>query len=492
MKNLLVVFMICIVWLPLMAANKKKELEELELAKQQQELDILKSRLADVRDSLQNEIAARWQTKQRFVEQKEADKQESDRLRETLERTYSELSQVKEEIYTRTQALEEEKKTLQQKKEDWSYVNATKNDLLQKQADGLIGGFPLDLEERRADLENIRRKYKNDESSAAAFAQFMLYKKKYIKRGMVVSFDKKTVLTDNDGLQLLNLIRFGDVFGYGVTQTNVFYSINQSGRLGSGRYTIDKIESARYVEYLQKSLPPWIQSQKVSGTVMFDIMQNNQSKVLIAGKEVTTYTKVFNEFKAGGPVMIPLLLLPIWALILTLAKMFQFGRRRSVHKKIFSTVSACLDKNDYTAAIAFCKKQKAGFSRIVEACLLNVTNSRTSAERAVQEVMVDEIPKLNTFLNTLSVIAGAAPLLGLLGTISGMINLFAAVTYHGTGDPKFLAGGISEALITAKTGLAIAIPVLFIHDLLRNKRDHIQADIEKFSIRILNRLWPKD
>ena len=82
--------------------------------------------------------------------------------------------------------------------------------------------------------------------------------------------------------------------------------------------------------------------------------------------------------------------------------------------------------------------------------------------------------------------------MGLLGTISGMINLFSAVTYHGTGDPKFLAGGISEALITAKTGLAIAIPVLFIHDYLRNRKDQIQADIEAYSVHVINRLWPKE
>jgi biopolymer transport protein ExbB len=108
----------------------------------------------------------------------------------------------------------------------------------------------------------------------------------------------------------------------------------------------------------------------------------------------------------------------------------------------------------------------------------------------MHEMFIEEIPQLSRYLNTLAVIAGAAPLLGLLGTISGMINLFGAVTHYGTGDPKFLAGGISEALITAKTGLAIAIPVLFIHDYLRNKKDRLQADIEKYVLRIVNKLWP--
>jgi biopolymer transport protein ExbB len=89
------------------------------------------------------------------------------------------------------------------------------------------------------------------------------------------------------------------------------------------------------------------------------------------------------------------------------------------------------------------------------------------------------------------VIAGAAPLLGLLGTVTGMISLFEVITHYGTGDPKILAGGISEALITTQTGLATAIPILLIHNWLRNQSLHIQSEMEKHAIRILNRLWPE-
>jgi biopolymer transport protein ExbB len=88
-------------------------------------------------------------------------------------------------------------------------------------------------------------------------------------------------------------------------------------------------------------------------------------------------------------------------------------------------------------------------------------------------------------------LAGAAPLLGLLGTITGMIRMFESITRFGTGDPKLLAGDISEALITTEVGLAIAIPTLLVHNFLRNRRNHIQADMEMYAVRILNRLWPE-
>jgi biopolymer transport protein ExbB len=130
-------------------------------------------------------------------------------------------------------------------------------------------------------------------------------------------------------------------------------------------------------------------------------------------------------------------------------------------------------------------------ARIIETCLISPTR-REYAEHTVRKLIMQDAPVLNRNLNTLAVIAGAAPLLGLLGTISGMITLFAAVTYYGTGDPKFLAGGISEALITAKTGLAIAIPTLFVHDYLRNRKERLLSDIEAMAIRVLDKIFPEN
>jgi biopolymer transport protein ExbB len=136
--------------------------------------------------------------------------------------------------------------------------------------------------------------------------------------------------------------------------------------------------------------------------------------------------------------------------------------------------------------------KKGIMARIVQSSIERRGQGRDAGERAVYELLALEAPPLRRGLNTLAVIAGAAPLMGLLGTISGMITLFAAVTHHGTGDPKFLAGGISEALITAMTGLAIAIPVLFIHDLMRGAKDRLMATMESNAISILNAVYPEE
>ena len=147
-------------------------------------------------------------------------------------------------------------------------------------------------------------------------------------------------------------------------------------------------------------------------------------------------------------------------------------------------------KQDNAQALAYAQSNKGLMARILETCL-NSPKKRDIAEDAVRKLIMQETPGLNRNLNTLAVIAGAAPLLGLLGTISGMIALFAAVTYYGTGDPKFLAGGISEALVTSQTGLAIAIPTLFIHDYLRNSKDRLLSDIETMALRVLDKIIPE-
>jgi biopolymer transport protein ExbB len=129
-------------------------------------------------------------------------------------------------------------------------------------------------------------------------------------------------------------------------------------------------------------------------------------------------------------------------------------------------------------------------ARVVRVCLEHSQWTRESAEKAVREVLIQELPVLNQHLATLAVIASAAPLLGLLGTVTGMISLFEVITSYGTGDPRMLAGGISEALITTQAGLTIAIPVILLHNHLRNRREDIQAAMEKHAISILNKLWP--
>jgi biopolymer transport protein ExbB len=103
-----------------------------------------------------------------------------------------------------------------------------------------------------------------------------------------------------------------------------------------------------------------------------------------------------------------------------------------------------------------------------------------------------EVPKLEMGLSWISVFAATAPLLGLLGTVMGMIELFNVITMHGTSDPKLLAGGISIALVTTEAGLIVAIPLQLLHTLLVNIADSVRTRMEKTGLAVLNAIWIKE
>jgi biopolymer transport protein ExbB len=456
----------------------------------EKELELLKSQVQSARDSLQIEVAARWRVRQDQVRQREADKEELSDIREKIERAYTELARLKEEGLAKADNIEDENKVVFSAKEEWKFIAVSIDDVLQKEADGLLESFPLDMEERKFDLENIRREFKRSGNSIASLQQFVEYKKGYIERGSTISFPKKTVLPNTGDPQELGMVRFGNVFVYGMNQAGEPYIFRQTGTLGADRYSIEKIGASALSEFVVSALPGWIERQQVSGPVMFDVLQNAQSKILIAGEKLDDKQKFLGWVKSGGPVMFPLFGLLVWALLLTLFKIIQIVLKSGADRTLSKNVMECLAKNDIEGAKTFAQKKRGVCARIVRTCLEHSRWNRVSAEKAVKEILVEELPQINKHLNTLAVIAGAAPLMGLLGTVTGMIRLFEVITNYGTGDPKMLAGGISEALITTEVGLIIAIPILLIHNFLRNRTNDLQAQMEKHAIRILNRLWP--
>jgi biopolymer transport protein ExbB len=109
-------------------------------------------------------------------------------------------------------------------------------------------------------------------------------------------------------------------------------------------------------------------------------------------------------------------------------------------------------------------------------------------EDAVQEAVLHELPRLERFLPTIAILASVAPLLGLLGTVTGMILTFEMIATLGSGNPRIMAGGISQALITTASGLVVAIPILLTHSFLAARVDRLIADMERFAAMLLNLL----
>ncbi|MBS3780771.1 MAG: MotA/TolQ/ExbB proton channel family protein [Desulfovermiculus sp.] len=165
---------------------------------------------------------------------------------------------------------------------------------------------------------------------------------------------------------------------------------------------------------------------------------------------------------------------------------------RSNSDRIMDQITQLAEKNDWQQCREVCAaNRRSPLCRVIDKALEHVGQSRQVVENALQEGVLSQLPRLERFLPTLSVLAAIAPLLGLLGTVTGMISTFQAITVFGTGEPKVMAAGISEALITTQIGLGVAVPIMFLHHLLDRRVDRIIGDIEEkgaaFSLLILNK-----
>jgi len=136
--------------------------------------------------------------------------------------------------------------------------------------------------------------------------------------------------------------------------------------------------------------------------------------------------------------------------------------------------------------LAFSVEDPGSAARVVKAAVRNLDRDRAHLEDIISEAILYESGHLNRFGAIILVIAGVAPLLGLLGTVTGMITTFDIITEFGTGDPKLLSGGISIALVTTELGLAVAIPMLLLGNILSGWAESIKDGMEKGALRVIN------
>jgi len=154
--------------------------------------------------------------------------------------------------------------------------------------------------------------------------------------------------------------------------------------------------------------------------------------------------------------------------------------------QVATQVGDLVHQGQLDAALRACKKLKGSTARVVASAIRNLDRDREHVEDIVSEQILHESAHLNRFGAFIIVIAAVSPLLGLLGTVTGMISTFDIITEFGTGDPKLLSSGISIALVTTEVGLIVAIPALIFGNLLSGWAESIKDDMEKAALHVMN------
>jgi biopolymer transport protein ExbB len=201
--------------------------------------------------------------------------------------------------------------------------------------------------------------------------------------------------------------------------------------------------------------------------------------------------RILNIIKKGGVIMYPLIFSSILALGIALERSYNLRRKKILNPEFLKNIRKHWQKQEAEKAIEVCQQHDVSLARILKAGLFRFNYGIIEIERAIEGAGQHEASLLNSNLRMLGVVANLTPMLGLLGTVLGMIKAFAVISHSGTGNPGLVANGISEALISTATGLTIGIPTLALYHYFRGKIDRFVFEMEEISLQLIEELVPK-
>lgn len=198
--------------------------------------------------------------------------------------------------------------------------------------------------------------------------------------------------------------------------------------------------------------------------------------------------QAFDFFGKGGLIMYPLLLCSIAALAIVIEKMIALRRKKVIIPEIVSVLDNIKGAPDVGLALSICEKHSGPFANIIRAGLENRSLTREEIKETLTDQGRQEVHHLERGLVILETVAAIGPLLGLLGTVIGILKVFNVISVMGMGQASALSGGISEALITTIAGLSIGIPTVVAYNYFSDKAERLVLEIEKYSTILLKKV----
>ncbi len=189
--------------------------------------------------------------------------------------------------------------------------------------------------------------------------------------------------------------------------------------------------------------------------------------------------------KSGGWLMWPIMLCSVLAMALIGERLWALRKSRIIPEHLVAQIWGWKKSKQLNAEKLAALRKSSALGAVLSSGLVNMNHSREVMKESIEETGRHVAHSLERYLTTLGTIASITPLLGLLGTVVGMIKVFNAILHEGVGDPGVLAGGISEALITTAAGLSVAIPTLIFYRYFRAKVDALVIEMEQESIKLV-------
>ncbi|HEY7709709.1 MAG TPA: MotA/TolQ/ExbB proton channel family protein [Candidatus Entotheonella sp.] len=198
-------------------------------------------------------------------------------------------------------------------------------------------------------------------------------------------------------------------------------------------------------------------------------------------------TQMLDYIARGGIVMIPILVGSVVALIIIFERLWSLRRKRIFRFDILDTIEQLLREHKIPEATTLCKRHDSTMTRLVLVALLNSDRPKAEIKELIEDHGRQEVPFLERYLTMLGTIASVSPLLGLLGTVVGLLRVFDAISQAGgVTNAAILSAGIHNALITTVAGLCVAIPSLVAYNYFARRAESLVLEVERISLRLLN------
>jgi biopolymer transport protein ExbB len=396
--------------------------------------------------------AQKSELQSRFIKEEIQQKEDIGSAGEKLNGLQDTLINVSDALKTAQERLENLRK-----KSDEVAENGDITSVVTMQATSALKEYGLEMDESK--------KSTNLEKLSAAFEKSA---KLYTELSSIRSEKGKFYLPNGKPVEG-DIVKVGNVAAYGIAKE----AAGALAPAGDGRYKLwNSADAADDAKALYSNVD-------TEGLDIF--IYENLDKEVEFKKEKT----VGDTVRAGGVIGYIILALGALGLFLIVLRIILLSRSGSNVELLTKTVVENLNSGVVAAQEAI-KGYKGSTARVLKATLRNITRDREHIEDIVTENILNESSAIDRFGSFVLVIAAVAPLLGLLGTVTGMISTFDIITEHGTGDPKLLSGGISEALVTTMLGLIVAIPLLLLGNLLSGWAQKIKDSMEQSALHVIN------
>jgi biopolymer transport protein ExbB len=201
---------------------------------------------------------------------------------------------------------------------------------------------------------------------------------------------------------------------------------------------------------------------------------------------------VWGWFNKGGPLMYPISLSSLLSLAIILERLFALQRRKVIPPQVMKELQDYWNRGEIQSILPLCQKSESPLTRILAAGFQRIGFGLLETERTIETAGQHEVSLLTANLRILGAVGVIAPMLGLLGTVTGMIEAFENIAQSGTGNPNLVASGIAEALTTTAAGLIVAIPSLAAYHFFRARIDRLIFELEEIATTLLSGLQSKE